>query len=257
MSFDVAAEAYDAFMGRWSRQLSSGLADFAGIRPGERALDVGCGTGALTGELARRLGAERVAAVDPSPSFVATIADRFPGVDVQQAKAAELPFADDVFDAALAQLVVHFMPDPVAGVREMGRVTRPGGVVAACVWDYAGDRGPLGVFWEAARAVDPDAPGEASLPGTRAGHLAEILTGAGLIDVTDAELSARIEHADADEWWAPFTTGAGPAGAYVAGLPADTRARLEAECRRRLGDGPVIVEAVAFATRGRVAARHR
>lgn len=252
MSFDVAADAYDAFMGRWSRQLSAGLADLAEVEPGAHVLDVGCGTGALTADLVRRVGAAHVSAVDPSASFVAAIADRYPGVDVHEGSAAELPFADATFDRAIAQLVVHFMPDPVAGIREMARVTKPAGFVAACVWDYAGDRGPLGVFWEAARALDPDAPGESDLPGTRAGQLHAIFTDAGLTDIVDTELTARIDHADVAEWWAPFTKGAGPAGAYVASLTPDDRARLEAECRRRLGDGPVIVEAVAFATRGRV-----
>ena len=116
MSFDVAAEAYDGFMGRYSRLLSAQLADLAGVRAGQRALDVGCGTGALTGELVVRLGPEAVAAVDPSRSFVEATAERYPGVAVREASAGALPFADDVFDAVLAQLVVHFMTDPVAGI---------------------------------------------------------------------------------------------------------------------------------------------
>src|SRR5688500_4873461 len=149
MAFDVAADAYDRFMGRYSRLLSPQLADFAGVRGGQRVLDVGCGPGALTSELVMRLGPSAVAAVDPSESFVAAARARHPGVDVQRASAEQLPFADDEFDAALAQLVVHFMADPVAGIREMARVTREHGVVAACVWDHAGDAGPLSLFWKA------------------------------------------------------------------------------------------------------------
>ena len=142
MSFDVAAEAYDRFMGRYSRLLSPQLADLAGVQGGQRALDVGCGPGALTAELVARLGAASVAAVDPSQSFVAAIRTRFPGVDVHEAPAERLPFADGGFDAALAQLVVHFMSDPVAGLTEMARVVRRDGVVAACVWDHAGQQRP-------------------------------------------------------------------------------------------------------------------
>ncbi len=178
--FDVAATAYDGFMGRWSRLLAPPFAEAAGVAPGMRVLDIGCGTGALTAELVRRLGASSVVAVDPSPSFVAAAASRFPDIEVRQASAEQLPFADDSFDAALAQLVVHFMADAVAGVAEMRRVTRPGGVVAACVWDYGGERGPLGVFWDAARAVRLDVAGESRLAGTREGQLVELLEAAGL-----------------------------------------------------------------------------
>ncbi len=142
VSFDVAADAYDRFMGRYSQLLSPQMADLAGVRPGQRVLDVGCGPGALTAELVTRLGPEGVGAVDPSEPFVAAARARHPGVDVSQASAEELPFADGSFDAALAQLVVHFMKDPVAGLAEMARVTRPGGVVAACVWDHAWRPGP-------------------------------------------------------------------------------------------------------------------
>src|SRR5919112_6586530 len=147
MSFNVAADAYDRYMGEWSRQLSPQLLRLAGMEMGQRALDVGCGPGALTAELVERLGSAAVAAVDPSESFVAAARERHPGVDVRQAGAEALPFGDGVFDVTLAQLVVHFMTDPVSGIREMARVTRRGGIVAACVWDYAGERGPLGPFW--------------------------------------------------------------------------------------------------------------
>src|SRR5450631_1326836 len=146
MSFDVPAEAYDQFMGRYSRQLSVQLADLAGVRHGQRVLDVGCGPGALTAELVTRLGAAAVSAVDPSEPFVAAARVRNPGVEVLWASAEQLPFPDRSFDAALAQLVVHFMTDPVAGLAEMARVTRPDGVVAACVWDHGGGQGPLSQF---------------------------------------------------------------------------------------------------------------
>ena len=250
MSFSVASDAYEAFMGRWSRLLSAPFADFAGVVTGMRVVDVGCGTGALTDELLRRVGPRAVSAVDPSATFGTALRGRHPDIDLREASAERLPFDDGVFDAALAQLVVHFMPDPLAGLAEMRRVTRPGGVVAACVWDYAGDRGPLGVFWDAVHAIWPDATGEGSLAGTRDGHLVELLEGAGLQQVMQTVLWASIEHPTFDAWWLPFTQGAGPAGAFVAGLGPDDQARLRRECERRLSGGPITVTAAAWAARG-------
>ena len=177
--FDVAPDAYDRFMGRYSTLLSPQLADLAGIAPPQRAIDVGSGPGALTRELVARLGAAAVAAVDPSASFVEAIRARYAGVDVRAASAEDLPFDDDAFDAALAQLVVHFMTDPVGGISEMRRVTRPGGVVAACVWDHAGGMGPLGLFWNTARELDPAVVDESDLPGTGEGQLGRLFIEAG------------------------------------------------------------------------------
>ena len=250
MSFDVAAEAYDGFMGRYSRLLSGQLADLASVRRGQRALDVGCGTGALTDELVARLGPDAVAAVDPSRSFVAATRARHPGVDVRQAPAERLPFPDGAFDAALAQLVVHFMPDPVAGLVEMRRVARPDGVVAACVWDHAGEQGPLRLFWRAARELDPDIDDESGLPGTGEGHLAELFEAAGLREIESRALSVSLEHPTFDAWWEPFTRGVGPAGAYLASLEADRRAAVREECRRLVPSEPFVVTAVAWASRG-------
>ena len=147
MSFAVPAESYDRFMGVYSLQLAPQLADLAGVAKGSRVLDVGCGPGALSTELVRRVGPDAVTAVDPSESFVEAARERLPGLRVEQASAEHLPFPDDSFDATIAQLVVHFMSDPVAGLAEMARVTRPGGFVAACVWDQAGGESPLYPFW--------------------------------------------------------------------------------------------------------------
>src|SRR5262245_1881684 len=119
-------------MGRYSGPLAPEFADLAAIWAGQEVLDVGCGTGMLTGELVRRVGADAVTAADPSAPFVASIEERFPGVAARQAPAEQLPLDDATFDAALAQLVVHFMTDPVQGLIEMRRVTKPRGVVAAC-----------------------------------------------------------------------------------------------------------------------------
>jgi SAM-dependent methyltransferase len=250
VGFDVAADAYDRFMGRYSLQLSPQLADFARVRNGQRALDVGCGPGALTAELASRLGAAAVAAVDPSERFVAAARARNPGVDVRQAAAEELPFADRTFHAALAQLVVHFMADPVAGLAEMARVTRPGGVVAACVWDHGGGHGPLSLFWQAARELDADVDDESNRAGAREGHLAELFERAGLREIEHTALAVRLQHPTFDEWWEPYTRGVGPAGSYVASLPAERRNELREACRSRLGSGPFVLTAQAWAARG-------
>jgi len=249
-TFNVAAGAYDRFMGRYSVLLSSGMADLAGVRAGQRVLDVGCGPGALTAELVARTGAANVSAVDPSVSFVEAARGRHPGVDVRQASAEALPFSDDRFDAALAQLVVHFMSDPVGGIREMARVTRPGGVVATCVWDHAGGKGPLALFWETARSLDPSVADESHLPGVRQGHLEELFGLAGLREIESAVLSADLEHPSFEAWWEPFEAGVGPAGAYVAGLEPERRAALRDRCRAALPEGPFTITALAWAARG-------
>jgi SAM-dependent methyltransferase len=250
MGFAVPADAYDRFMGRYSVHLSAQLADLAGIAPGQRVLDVGCGPGALTTELVERLGAASVAAVDPSESFVAAARARNPDVDIRQASAEELPFPDDAFDAALAQLVVHFMSDPVAGLAEMRRVTRPGGVIAACVWDHAGGRGPLSPLWQAAHDLDPAVTGESQLPGSRQADLTRLFEAAGLRDVEETELTVRVEHPTFDEWWEPFTLGVGPAGAYVAKLDPERRAALREQCRATLPEAPFVLESQAWTARG-------
>ena len=252
MTFAVAAESYDRFMGRYSVLLAPQLAALADVAAGQRVLDVGCGPGALTTELVRLLGPEGVTAVDPSESFVAAARERHPGVTVERAGAEELPFADGSFDAALAQLVVHFMAEPVAGLREMARVTRSGGVVAACVWDHAGGTGPLSSFWDAARELDTDVDDESLLPGARAGHLGELFTSADLREVEETSLVVRTEHPTFEDWWEPFTLGVGPAGAYVAGLDPERRAELRERCRARLPKPPFALIARAWAARGRV-----
>ena len=249
MSFFQGADAYDRFMGRYSTPLAPQLADLAGVTAGQRVLDVGCGPGALTGELVRRCGAANVTAVDPSESFVAAARERHPDVDVRQARAEHLPFADDAFDAALAQLVVHFMADPRVGVHEMRRVTRPGGALAASVWDFTSG-GPLTVFWEAVRQVDPDNPGEVERMGSRPGQLAALFVEGGLADVEQHVLSVEVEHPSFAEWWEPYTLGIGPAGAYVAGLDDAARGRLEDACRRLLPPAPFTITARAWAARG-------
>jgi len=238
MSFNVSADAYLQFMGRYSEPLAEQFVELVGVGPGHHVLDVGCGPGVLTAPLVSACGDGAVSAADPSPPFVAAVRERFPGVDVREAPAEHLPYADATFDAALAQLVVHFMNDPTAGLREMSRVTRPGGTVAASVWDCAGPSGPLSVFWDAVHELDPAASGEAHLAGSREGHLVELAEGAGLAKVTPTSLTVRVPFASFEDWWAPYLLGVGPAGAYVAALDDTRRDELAAHCRALLPEAP-------------------
>jgi SAM-dependent methyltransferase len=246
VAFDVAAEAYARFMGRYAEPLADQFLELACVRAGQRALDVGCGPGALTSRLVARLGAAAVAAVDPSTPFVAAARERCPGADVRPGVAEELPFADASYDVALAQLVVHFMTDPVQGLREMGRVVTDNGVVAACVWDHAGGAGPLATFWTAVRELDADAPDESGLAGTREGHLADLAEQAGLRDVRAGRLTVAVPYASFEEWWQPYTLGVGPAGDHVAGLDEGAREELRTRCAERLPAGPFEIEASAW-----------
>jgi SAM-dependent methyltransferase len=252
MSFAVAAEAYDKFMGRYSNPLAPLFADFAGIAPGQRALDVGAGPGALTAVLTQRLGAAAVTAVEPSEPFVDALRERHPDVAVLHAAAENLPFEDDGFDTAIAQLVVHFMKDPVRGLSEMRRVTAPGGIVAANVWDHGGGRGPLSVYWEAVSELDPSNTGEGRLAGATQGDLTKLFEQAGLPDVEEESLTVTVEHETFEEWWEPYTLGVGPAGSYVAGLDPEAREALRERCRERLSDPPIVVSASAWSARARV-----
>jgi SAM-dependent methyltransferase len=247
VSFEVSADVYLLFMGRYSEPLATLFADLAGIRRGQRVLDVGCGPGALTAELVSRVGPESVSAVDPSASFAESARERLPGADVRHSAAERLPFPDATFDATLAQLVVHFMADPVQGLREMARVTRPGGTIAACVWDHAGGRGPLTAFWSAVHDLDPAAADESDLAGAREGDLDRLFAQAGLTGARVSTLTVRVRHASFDDWWQRFTLGVGPAGAYVAALPPDRRAELRGHCQHLLPEGPVEITATAWA----------
>jgi SAM-dependent methyltransferase len=257
-SFRAPAEAYDAHVGRYTPSLALELIGFAGVEPGVRALDVGCGPGALTAALAERLGAGNVAGADPSEPFAEACRARVPGAEVVVAAAESLPFADGAFGATLSQLVVNFMTDPEAGVREMVRVTASGGVVAACVWDYAGGMTLLRAFWDAAREVDPERAAAADegvvMRFCREGELAELWRLAGLRDVRFARITAGAGYASFDDLWAPLPSGVGPSGAFCKSLDERRRAELRRAFRRRLGvaEGPFDLTARAWAAVGTV-----
>ncbi len=251
VSFAVPANAYDQFMGRFSGPLARQFTAWLRLAPGQRVLDVGCGPGALTALLVEKLGTDSVSAVDPSEPFVAAARERVPGVDVRCGVAEALPWPDETFDCAAAQLVVHLMADPPAGISEMARVTRPGGTVAATVWDFAGGAAPVSIFWRAAQEVVPAAPGEAGLPGAHEGHLASLLRQAGLGDIESTLLEVSLRFSSFEQWWQPFTLGVGPSGSYLAGLDADRRAAVRDTCARLLPTGPFTMSVRSWAARGR------
>ena len=253
--FAVDAAAYDLFMGRYSRPLADLFADAAGVEHGQSALDVGCGPGALTGVLVQRLGAASVAACDPSSSFVTACRERHPGVEVTSGSAEALPFAAGRFDRVLAQLVLHFVSEPRQALRELMRVARPGGAIAACVWDFGGGMQLLRRFWDAALAVDPAAPDEArTLRFGREGELAALLSTAALRDVTETTLRVCVEYQSFDELWGGLRAGVGPAGSYCAALAPSQQERVREILLQGLGapSGPFQLSALARCATGRV-----
>lgn len=253
--FAVSGEAYDRFMGRFSGPLAPVFADFAGIEPGMQVLDVGCGPGALTAELARRVGAGRVAAVDPSEQFAVACRERVPDADVRVARAEEVPFADDEFDAALAQLVIGFVDDGDRALAEMRRVVRPGGTVAVCQW-AEGRMELLGTFWAAARAAGASESddGDRQVRYRERGELEELARRGRLAGVRIELLSSEARYEGFDDFWSSIEVAAGPIGAFQATVDDAQREAIREECRRQLGDpgGPFSLSGAAWALRGTV-----
>ncbi|MEO7078655.1 MAG: methyltransferase domain-containing protein, partial [Rhodococcus sp. (in: high G+C Gram-positive bacteria)] len=213
--FAAPAAGYDRLIGRYLPTLAPAFADAIPIEAGMRVVDIGCGPGGLTRELVSRVGASAVSAIDPSAPFVKACRAGNPGVDVREGFAESLPFDTDSFDAALASLVIGFMSDPVAGVREMSRVSRPGGTVAACQWDRRG-MPAMRILGQFMVAADPTVGEKMKLTGDTAGEIAAVFREAGLTDVEEGALTARGSYANFDDWWEPFTLGIGPHGAYLA-----------------------------------------
>jgi ubiquinone/menaquinone biosynthesis C-methylase UbiE len=254
--FGGPAETYDRFVGRYSPPLARAMCEHAGIAGGQQALDVGCGSGALLEALADTLGPDNVSGIDPSDSFVDFARARVPGARVVVGSAESIPFDDGEFDATLSQLVVNFLSDPEAGLREMARVTRPGGVVAGCVWDYGGGMTMLRSFWEAAAALDPKRATpqmeQHTMRFSRPEELGD-LWHSGLTGVTLSAIDVEAAYEDFDDLWAPFPTGVGPAGAYAASLDPDSQSELRDEFARRLGspEGRFTLSARAWCAVGR------
>jgi SAM-dependent methyltransferase len=253
--FQAPAEVYDRFVGRYSPGLARGMCTAAGVRPGQRVLDVGCGSGALVLALATIVGEENVVGVDPSEPFLEAARAKVPGARILIGSAEALPFADDEFDATMAQLVLNFLDDPRTGVAEMARVTRPGGVVAASVWDYGGGMTLLRTFWEAALAVDPEGAKsrmEHQMPFAQPEELGELLQSS-LTGVTVSPIEIEASYEDFDDLWRPFLGGVGPAGSYAASLEPGPQSRVREEFARRLGspEGPFTLPARAWCAVGR------
>jgi SAM-dependent methyltransferase len=252
MSFETGTDMYARFVGRYTGALAKALVDSAAVRPGDSALDVGCGPGAVLETLARRVGFGRVAGIDPSAPFVEMARNRVPDADVRLGAAEALPFDDRSFDVVLSQLVVNFMSDARAGVSEMQRTARR--TVASCVWDYAGEMKMLRAFWDAARELDPEAPDERDMRWSTPGELEELWVGAGLRDVKVNELVVGASYVDFSDFWAPFPSGIGPAGTYCASLAPDRQAALRLAVFHRLGspEGPFDLTARAWLAVGQV-----
>jgi SAM-dependent methyltransferase len=250
------ADSYARFMGRFSEPLAPKFADLVDVPAGGRVLDVGCGPGVLTGELVRRLGPGRVDAIDPSHGFVTAARERLPGVDVREGSAEALPYADDAYDAAYAQLVVHFMADPARGLAEMARVTRPGRPVAACVWDHRGGRGPLSPFWSAVSEIDSEAATERWSTGSASGDLERLFAEVGLEAVEGGDLSVTISLTSFEDWWAPYEEPVGSVGDYLATRTPEQVTALKELCRTHLPDGSFDQTAVAWTAIGRSPSSH-
>ena len=258
--FQKSADAYDRFMGRYGAELAGAFVEWCGIAAPGRALDVGCGPGALAGKLAEVLGAENVAGVDPSEPFVSACRQRVPGADIRVAPAEALPFDSDSFDSTLSQLVANFLPDAPVALAEMRRVTRAGGLVAAAVWDYAGEMVMLRAFWDSAREVDPE--GAVShdeglrMRLANTAELTELWSAAGFEAVESGEVTVSAGYRDFGDLWEPLLAGVGPVGSYCASLPEEQRAELRRALCRRLGspEGPFELSARAWVVRGSVGA---
>jgi SAM-dependent methyltransferase len=249
-SFDDA-EAYDRFIGRYSALFAPQLAELAGVETGQRVLDVGCGPGAVASEVARRIGAECVSALDPSEAFISAVKARNPGVTTSVGRGEALPFPDGTFDRVLAQLCVQFMDDPAAGLAEMVRVARPRGVIAVCDWNRS--RNPLDPFWDGARELDPASkPRRGDRPFE---HRAVAFDRLGLEEVETIMIGASVRYETFEDWWEPMTTGVGPSATYAKSLDTVRRERLRDHLREQMPAAPFVLAAEGRITRGVVPGR--
>src|SRR5262249_31927171 len=257
--FSMSAE-YEGFMGRWSRLLAPGFIAFAGVKNGDRVLDVGTGTGSLASALAMTMTSSEIVGIDPSEGFInyAKKNAKSGRVRFEVGDAQALQFQDASFDQTMALLVMNFVPDHNKAIAEMRRVTRVQGIVSACVWDYNAGMQMLRFFWDDAVALDPaiEPRDERHMKLSRQGQLADLWMKAGLINVKEEPLVIDQAYSWFIDYWEPFTKGAGPGGAYVVSLSEDRRQQLETRMRKRLlgerQDGPFTLSARAWCVRGEV-----
>jgi SAM-dependent methyltransferase len=253
-------DAYELYVGRWSRRVGELFLGWLGAPEGLRWLDLGCGTGALTDEILGRCRPRSVVGVEPSEGFLAVARQKaqMPGVEFRQGSAERIPLEDRSVDAAVSGLVLNFVPDKAATMRELVRVVRSGGTVAAYVWDYAGHVQFMRRFWDAAVALDPAARDKdegVRFPVCRPAPLRELFAAAGFAEVSVAALDIATPFKDFDDYWAPFLKGIGPAPGYCASLGESARSALRERLRQTLPtdpDGRILLAARAWAVRGRV-----
>jgi len=255
------AESYERFMGRWSRAIAARLIDFASFPDGGQLLDIGSGTGALSFVIAQRKAKTRVVGIDPSKEYVAyandlnAVPDR---MNFEIGDAQHLRFASATFDSSLSLLVFNFIPDPLKALEEARRVTEPGGIIAAAVWDYGGEMRMLRIFWDAATSIDDRAGklDEARMPLCRSGELAHLWNKVGLKNVHERPLDIEMRFDSFEDYWNPFLFGQGPAGAYAASLDSGALQQLRGELKRRLSlsgeDVSFVLPARAWAVCGTV-----
>ena len=254
------ASSYDRYMGRWSAKLAPLFATFAGIRDGDRVLDVGCGTGSLIHAVADLTHRSEIVGIDPTPGFIAYARQRFtdPRITIDQGSALELPYPGGSFDQAMSMLVLHLIPAPDGAATEMRRVTRPGGTVAACTWDGSGGMELNSILWSEAIRLDPaaEARAERAMHCNLEGQLEQLWKATGLDAVEETTLDIRMDFSSFDDFWLPYLEGVGPTGGYVAGLSNDGRDALREQLRSRVlggrSDGAFSLGARAWAVRGRV-----
>jgi SAM-dependent methyltransferase len=255
----AAGEAYEPYVGRWSRQVAAEFLPWLAVAEGMRWLDVGCGTGVLTSSILRSLAPEAVLGVDASAAFLGYARRRVadPRAAFQPGDAQALPVADGRFDAVVAGLVLNFVPDQARAVAEMRRAARPGGQVAAYVWDYADGMQMMRRFWDAAIALDPEGAGGKDealrFALCRPEPLRALFEGAGLRQVEVRAIEVPTVFRDFADYWTPFLAGGAPAPAYAMGLPEDRRAALRERLRATLPtapDGRIPLSARAWAVRG-------